>query len=130
MMETVVNNLSAAGTVVVVSAGNDGSSCGTIANPSSIFENSFAVGASREDDSKAVFSSVGPVLVDGSNRIKPDVVAPGVNVLSINHQGGFNSWGGTSMAGPHVAGAVALIISANPDLAGQVDVIRDILTHV
>ena len=127
MMETVINNLTAAGTVVVVSAGNDGSSCGTISNPSAIFENSFAVGASREDDTKAGFSSIGPVLVDSSYRIKPDVVAPGVNVLSIDHQGGFNSWGGTSMAGPHVAGAVALIISANPDLAGQVDVIKDIL---
>lgn len=127
MMETVINNLNAAGTVVVVSAGNDGSSCSTIRNPSAIFENSFAVGASVQDDSKAVFSSVGPVIIDSSFRIKPDVVAPGVNVLSINNQGGFNSWGGTSMAGPHVAGAVALIISANPDLAGEVDIIKDIL---
>ena len=127
MMETVVNNLTAAGTVVVVSAGNDGSSCGTINSPSAIFDNSFTVGASREDDSKAIFSSVGPVLIDSSYRIKPDIVAPGVNVLSINNQGGFNSWGGTSMAGPHVAGAVALIISANPDLAGQVDVIKNII---
>ncbi len=127
MMETVVNNLSAAGTVVVVSAGNDGNICGTIGNPSAIFENSFAVGASREDDSKAIFSSIGPVLVDSSFRIKPDIVAPGVNVLSINNQGGFNSWGGTSMAGPHVAGAVALIISANPDLAGEVDMIKNII---
>ena len=93
MMETVINNLTAAGTVVVVSAGNDGSSCGTISNPSAIFENSFAVGASREDDTKAGFSSIGTVLVDSSYRIKPDVVAPGVNVLSIDHQGGFNSWG-------------------------------------
>lgn len=128
MMETVVNNLSAAGTVVVVSAGNDGAQgCSTIRNPSAIFENSFVVGASRQNDSKAGFSSIGPVEVDSSYRIKPDVVAPGVNVLSINNQGGFNSWGGTSMAGPHVAGAVALIISANPDLAGEVDIIKDIL---
>ena len=128
MMETVINNLTAAGTVVVVSAGNDGGQgCSTIRNPSAIFENSFAVGASRQNDSKAGFSSIGPVEVDSSYRIKPDVVAPGVNVLSINNQGGFNSWGGTSMAGPHVAGAVALIISANPDLAGEVDMIKDIL---
>lgn len=128
MMETVVNNLTAAGTVVVVSAGNDGGlGCSSLANPAAIFENSFVVGASREDDSKAGFSSIGPVVVDSSYRIKPDVVAPGVNVRSINNQGGFNSWGGTSMAGPHVAGAVALIISANPDLAGEVDIIKDII---
>ncbi len=128
MMETVINNLTAAGTVVVVSAGNDGGQgCSTIRNPSAIFENSFAVGASRQNDSKAAFSSIGPVEVDSSYRIKPDVVAPGVNVWSINNEGGFNSWGGTSMAGPHVAGAVALIISANPDLAGEVDIIKDIL---
>lgn len=127
MMETVVNNLTAAGTVVVASAGNDGTTCGIISNPTAIFENTFTVGASRFDDSKAIFSSIGPVLVDSSYRIKPDVVAPGIQVLSINNSGGFNSWGGTSMAGPHVAGAIALIISANPDLAGQVDVIKDIL---
>ena len=130
MMETVVNNLTAAGTVVVVSAGNDGGEgCSSLRNPAAIFENSFVVGASRPDDSKAGFSSIGPVLVDSSYRIKPDVVAPGVDVRSINNQGGFNSWGGTSMAGPHVAGAVALIISANPDLAGEVDIIKDIIKN-
>lgn len=128
MMETVINNLTAAGTVVVVSAGNDGNQgCSSIENPASIFENSFSVGASNKQDNKAGFSSIGPVIVDGSGRIKPDIVAPGVDVRSINNTGGFNNFNGTSMAGPHVAGTVALIINANPQLAGEVDIIKDII---
>ena len=127
-METVVNNLSAAGTVVVVSAGNSGSAgCGSVSNPAAIFENSFSVGASNTQDNKAGFSSIGPVVVDSSFRMKPDVVAPGVGVRSIYLNEEFRTWSGTSMAGPHVAGAVALIINANSNLAGQVDVIKDIL---
>ena len=127
IMEVVVNNLTAAGTVVVVSAGNSGGSgCGSVSTPSAIFENSFTVGASDDDDIIAPFSSKGPVSVDSSGRMKPDVVAPGVQVRSITLTG-FGTWNGTSMAGPHVAGAVALIISANPSLAGEVDVIKDIL---
>ena len=127
-METVVNNLSAAGTVVVVSAGNSGSAgCGSVSNPAAIFENSFTIGASDIQDNKAGFSSIGPVVVDSTFRIKPDVVAPGVGVRSIYLNEEFRTWNGTSMAGPHVAGAVALIINANPNLAGQVDVIKDIL---
>lgn len=127
IMETVVNNLTAAGTVVVVSAGNSGSNgCGSISTPSSIFENAFTVGASDDEDLIAPFSSIGPVSVDSSGRMKPDVVAPGVRVRSITLNG-FGTWNGTSMAGPHVAGAVALIISANPSLAGEVDIIKDIL---
>ncbi|MFT4533519.1 MAG: serine protease AprX [Saprospiraceae bacterium] len=127
-METVVNNLSAAGTVVVVSAGNSGSAgCGSVSNPAAIFENSLTIGASDIEDNKAGFSSIGPVVVDSTFRMKPDVVAPGVGVRSIFLNEEFRTWNGTSMAGPHVAGAVALIINANPNLAGQVDVIKNIL---
>lgn len=127
-METVVNNLTAAGVVVVVSAGNDGwAGCSSVWTPAAIFENSFSVGATRSDDSKPGFSSIGPVMVDSSGRLKPDVVAPGVEVRSIWLNDGFNTIQGTSMAGPHVAGAVALIISARPSLAGQVDEIKEIL---
>ena len=127
-METVVNNLTAAGTVVVVSAGNDGGDgCSSVRNPAAIFENSFSVGATRDNDTKPGFSSIGPVMVDSSGRLKPDVVAPGFDVRSIWLNDEFKLARGTSMAGPHVAGAVALIISANPDLVGQVDEIKNIL---
>lgn len=128
VMETALNNLRAAGTVVVVSAGNSGNQgCGSVTNPAAIFENAFSIGATADDDIIANFSSRGPVTVDGSNRRKPDVSAPGVGVLSSIRGGGYQSFSGTSMAGPHVAGAVALIISANPDLAGDVDAIENIL---
>ncbi len=128
VMENVINNLVAAGTVVVVSAGNNGSqNCGSIMNPSSIFENAFTVGASRENDTIAGFSSIGPVTVDGSLRMKPDVVAPGVGIRSITLNNEFGTWNGTSMAGPHVAGAIALLIQAKPELSGDVEMIQEIL---
>ncbi|GJM36289.1 MAG: hypothetical protein DHS20C18_52900 [Saprospiraceae bacterium] len=126
-METVVNNLKAAGIVVVVSAGNSGSSCGSVSTPAAMFEASFTVGATQPSDTIAGFSSRGVVTVDNSFRLKPNVAAPGVSVRSAVRNGGFATWNGTSMAGPHVAGLVALIISANPALAGQVDIIEDII---
>ncbi|MBK8566360.1 MAG: S8 family serine peptidase [Saprospiraceae bacterium] len=125
VMNLAVSHLRLAGTVVVVSAGNFGG-CGTIANPA-IFESSFTVGATAINDTIAGFSSRGPAILDGSNRLKPNVSAPGVGVRSSVPGGNYSSFSGTSMAGPHVAGLVALIISANPDLAGQVDVIEQII---
>ena len=127
ILEVAIDNLKAAGVVVVVSAGNSGSSCSTISNPPAIYENSFAVGATNESDNITGFSSRGPVTVDNSNRLKPNVSAPGRNVFSCIRNGEYASYSGTSMAGPHVAGAVALLISARPELAGQVDLIEDIL---
>ena len=127
IMNMVVNNLRAAGIVVVVSAGNDGSGCGSVATPAAMYEGSFSVGATAPNDTIAGFSSRGPVFVDGSNRLKPNVSAPGVWVRSSTLGGNYGQSSGTSMAGPHVAGMVALIISANPELAGQVDLIEDII---
>lgn len=127
-MNTVISNLKAAGIMVVASAGNSGGQgCGSVNNPAAMFEPSFSIGATRSNDTIAGFSSRGPVMVDGSMRLKPNVAAPGVSVLSAIRNGGYSSFSGTSMAGPHVAGAVALIISANPALAGQVEEIEDIL---
>lgn len=127
-MAAVVNNLKAAGIVVVVSAGNSGSSgCGSVDSPAAIFENSFVVGAVRSNDTIANFSSRGLVTVDGSLRVKPDVSAPGVGIRSSVRGAGYATWNGTSMAGPHVAGLVALMISANPALAGQVETIEQII---
>ena len=127
VMDMVVNNLRASGIVVVVSAGNDGPGCTTISKPAGIFEGSFTVGATASNDTIAGFSSRGYVTADSSFRMKPNVSAPGVSVRSASPGGEYKSSSGTSMAGPHVAGVVALIISANPALAGQVEVIEDII---
>ncbi len=128
IMEAIVNNLRAAGIVVVASAGNTGrNGCGSVSGPPAFFENSFSVGASNVNDDIGNFSSIGPVTIDGSLRLKPDVTAPGVGVRSVVRGGAYRTWNGTSMAGPHVAGVVALMISANQRLAGQVDIIEDII---
>ncbi len=127
IMETVVNNVKASGVVVVVSAGNSGSECSTVTNPAAIFENSFTVGSTRSNDNISEFSSRGPVLVDGSMRMKPDISAPGSQVRSTTPDNEYAVFSGTSMAGPHVVGVVALIISANPSLAGHVDQIEAII---
>ena len=75
---------------------------------------SLSVGATRSDDTIAGFSSRGPVVVDSSFRIKPTRAAPGQNIRSSVRNGGYSSFSGTSMAGPHVVGLVALILSARP----------------
>ena len=128
IFEEVVNNLKAAGVVVVVSAGNFGSGgCHTVNAQPAIYENSFSVGATSPRDTIAGFSSKGTVMIDGSNRLKPQISAPGVSVHSTIRGGRFASFSGTSMAGPHVAGVVALMISANPKIAGNVDLIEQII---
>lgn len=127
MLLSVVQAVRAAGIVTVHSAGNDGSGCETVETPSAIYAESFSVGATDSTDDIAYFSSRGPVTVDGSNRLKPDISAPGVNIRSSTSDGGYGSKDGTSMAGPHVAGLVALVISAEPALAGNVDGVETVI---
>ncbi|MEY4902645.1 MAG: hypothetical protein RLZZ292_460, partial [Bacteroidota bacterium] len=117
LMEQAVQNLKSAGVVVVISAGNAGPNCGTIAFPPAMFPNSFAIGATGPSDSIAPFSSRGPVPDSlhtlNKELVKPNVCAPGRNVRSCVPNNGYAEYSGTSMAGPHTAGLVALLISAN-----------------
>ena len=128
-LQRIVENVRAAGIVVIASAGNSGSACNTVLDPPAIYEAAFSVGACSSSDVIASFSSRGPVTVDGSGRLKPDVVAPGVGVRSSIPGEGYGSKSGTSMAGPHVAGTVALLWAAAPDLVGDVDTTEQVIVQ-
>ena len=121
-LQTIVENTEAAGIFVEASAGNSGSSCSSVTDPPAPYAASFTTGAYDSSNTLASFSSRGPVTVDGSNRRKPDISAPGVNVRSAypSSTTSYISLNGTSMAGPHVVGVVALLWSARPDLKRQI----------
>ncbi|MCS7264988.1 MAG: S8 family serine peptidase [Armatimonadetes bacterium] len=92
-------------------AGNEGPSPRTTRSPGD-YPMAFAVGATDINDQIADFSSRGPVFWEGiGDIIKPDVSAPGVEILSSIPGGGYERFDGTSTACPHVAGTVALMIS-------------------
>ena len=101
-------------------------------NPPCIYEASYTVGAlNTGTDNVASFSSRGPVIIDGSNRIKPDISAPGTNIRS-SYNGSDNDYeslSGTSMATPHIAGAMTLLWSARPELRHNISESRTALNE-
>ena len=104
--------------------------CSTVVDPPSFYEASYTVGAlNTGTDTIAGFSSRGPVTADGSNRIKPDITAPGTNTRSATNDcdNCYGTASGTSMASPHIAGAMALLWSAIPSFQHQIQPSRDAL---
>jgi serine protease AprX len=128
VLKGIVESVRAAGILTAQSAGNSGySGCGSVNSPAGIYDASFTVGATDSNDLIAGFSSRGPSVIDGLSLLKPDISAPGVSIRSSVPNNSYLPLSGTSMSAPHVAGLVALLISAAPSLAGQVDQIEQII---
>src|SRR5256884_515026 len=131
-LQAAVEAQEAAGIQMVVAAGNSGSACSTVSDPPSFYEASYTVGAlNTGTDTIAGFSSRGPVTRDGSNRTKPDITAPGTGTRSCDNtcDSCYTTASGTSMATPHIAGAMALLWSAIPSLQNQIQASRDALDN-
>ncbi len=126
LYQEVFTALEASGVALVFSAGNTGPASNSIPPPKNINldqVNTFAVGVINGNSPQLnliSFSARGPsdCGASGSLAIKPEVVAPGFQIRSAHQGGGYRSRSGTSMAAPHVSGALLLLKQAFPDLPG------------
>jgi len=122
-LQAAVTALLNAGVEVVVAAGNSGSRCNSVTEPAAYADTLAVAALNPSADIAAAFSSRGPVP---NTQVKPQVSAPGVNVRSCGRLTGYVSMSGTSMACPHVAGAIGLVWAGKPDLRRKIAETRKI----
>jgi serine protease AprX len=113
-----LRSLRAAGILPVFAAGNFGPASSTSVSPAN-YPEVFAVGATDNSDAIYAYSSRGPSACGETQSIYPELVAPGVNVLTTDLYGLYFPATGTSLAAPHAAGALALLLSAYPNLGAD-----------
>jgi len=126
-LQAAVDNLRAAGILTVAAAGNSGPSCGSIDDPPALYGSAYTAGNLTSFATINNSSSRGPAATTG--LVKPDIMAPGTSVRSAysSGDGAYASLTGTSMATPHVAGAVALIASSAPGFRKHPDATEELL---
>ncbi|MEV5961963.1 S8 family peptidase [Kribbella sp. NPDC051952] len=114
-------------TLFVIAAGNSGPNPNTVEYPG-VTKSALTVGAVDSTDKLADFSSRGPLPSTYTRTLKPDLVAPGVDITAARAAGTtmgtpvddyYTTASGTSMATPHVAGGAAILAQAHPDWTGQ-----------
>jgi serine protease AprX len=114
-----MQSLRAAGILPIFAAGNGGPYSNTSFSPGNN-PSAFAVGAINNNSQLYAYSSRGPTTCGGSTGPFPELVAPGVNIRTTGLYGGYSTASGTSLAAPHVAGGLALLLSAYPNLPATV----------
>lgn len=121
---TTIDNMEALGPIACFSAGNSGPGAQTVGSPSNratTHTQNFSVGATNNNEGIAGFSSRGPTRCNVADSLlfKPDVSAPGSGVRSTIPGNRYSSFSGTSMACPHVGGAIALLRQIYPAISPE-----------
>ncbi len=109
-LQQAISRFQSAGGIFVAAAGNESSNNATTAAYPANYDGVISVGASTRTDSLASFSNYGTNV---------DIVAPGASILSTLPNNRYGSLSGTSMAAPHVSGALALLWGQNPTLSAS-----------